>query len=130
MNLQQPSPPGGGALSLWCAGLLERLKHALGSLDDTNIVSVSAAKLTGSIDPGAVPVNGAEVTIDGASVTVKSGDAVIFRASSDGDIYIGSADGAEYIRLFGGHITMRVSEISCAALTAETINGARQETGS
>ena len=122
MKLQQPMPPSGGALSKWCASLTERLKHALESLDDGNIISLSASKLTGGIDPSSVPISGAGVSIGVGGITVSCGGDVIFRASPDGEIYLGNTDGTEYVKLENGHISICADTIDCAVLTAGTIN--------
>lgn len=123
MNLKQPTPPSGSILSSWCAGLNERLKNAFLSIEDENILSLSASKLIGSVDPNAVPISGVNVTIDANGITVMQDGATLFHAGPEGEIYIGNANGTEYVKLSGGHINIRAASIVCDTLDAGTING-------
>lgn len=123
MILQQPQPPAmsGTAgdterLGSWCASLAERLKHMLVNIDDANITGLSAEKLdSGSLRLDRVSLDGASVSLDSGSVTVRSGGGVIFSAGGSGELYIGSPDGSQYIKLSGGKLSICAESVICAS---------------
>lgn len=83
-----------GSFWIWAAGLVKNLRAVLYNLDDDNIKSVSASKLTGSIDLSSNPMYNDVLAV------------------SDGNFLLSNADGSQYIRLENGVLTIKANIIS------------------
>lgn len=124
MILQQQLPPpvNGTAddtarLSSWCASFAQRLKHTLINLDDSNITGMSAAKLdSGTVSLDRVALDGTSVSADAHSVTVRSGDSIIFSVNDSGSLYIGGPGGSQYVRLDGDSLSICADTIVCNSI--------------
>lgn len=111
MNLFYSMPPAEGGtkeLSRWCGGLLTELKRVLLRLDDTNIISLSAGKLTGNMGFGALELSD-------SSIKISREDGACFELSDDGEklsFTLSSADGDYYIKLFNNKLYIKCAELT------------------
>lgn len=138
MNLQYSMPPqitgsaaeDTAALSTWCGGLLSRLKKAIMSIEDGNILSVSADKLTdGNIGLSGTVIASETLAIDSDSITFtitdESGTKTMIRAAVTADsteFTVTSKSGTRYIRLSGGKLEIAADTISAQSIEADEIS--------
>ena len=91
MNITIPAPPeitGNNtedlkALSTWCTKLFMQLKRIIYTIDDTNIASVDASKVSGTLSLLDTAVQGTNIKI------------------GEGEFLVSTADGKEYLKLDG-----------------------------
>ena len=78
-----PPPPQKGSRDIprifdWCNTLRTELQRILRNIDDSNITSMSAAKLIGQIRPsaigGIISYDGNNLTITGGTITIQNSD--------------------------------------------------------
>lgn len=146
MNLQYSMPPqltgesaaDSAALSEWCGGLLTQLKKIIVNIEDSNIISVSADKLTG----GGISLSDTELTsgslvINDSSIsfvsTDESGTKVLIRlavTAGSTELTITSESGTRYIKMSGGKLDINADSITASSITAGEINADKMDISS
>lgn len=138
MNLQYSMPPqitgssaaDAAALSEWCGGLLTQLKKIIINLEDSNIISVSADKLTGGgISLSDTELSSGSLVIDESSITLMSADEnetkILIRlavTAGSTELTVTDESGKRYIRLSGGKLDINADTITAGEISAEKMN--------
>lgn len=138
MNLQYSMPPqitgssaaDAAALSEWCGGLLTQLKKIIINLEDSNIISVSADKLTGGgISLSDTELSSGSLVIDESSITLMSADEnetkILIRlavTAGSTELSVTDESGKRYIRLSGGKLDINADTITAGEISAEKMN--------
>lgn len=138
MNLQYSMPPqitgssaaDAAALSEWCGGLLTQLKKIIINLEDSNIISVSADKLTGGgISLSDTELSSGSLVIDESSITLMSADEnetkILIRlavTAGSTELTVTDESGKKYIRLSGGKLDINADTITAGEISAEKMN--------
>lgn len=138
MNLQYSMPPqitgssaaDAAALSEWCGGLLTQLKKIIINLEDSNIISVSADKLTGGgISLSDTELSSGSLVIDESSITLMSADEnetkILIRlavTAGSTELTVTDESGKRYIRLSGGKLDINADTITAGTITAGEIS--------
>lgn len=138
MNLQYSMPPqitgssaaDAAALSEWCGGLLTQLKKIIINLEDSNIISVSADKLTGGgISLSDTELSSGSLVIDENSITLMSADEnetkILIRlavTTGSTELTVTDESGKRYIRLSGGKLDINADTITAGEISAEKMN--------
>ena len=138
MNLQYSMPPqitgssaaDAAALSEWCGGLLTQLKKIIINLEDSNIISVSADKLTGGgISLSDTELSSGSLVIDESSITLMSAGEnetkILIRlavTAGSTELTVTDESGKRYIRLSGGKLDINADTITAGEISAEKMN--------
>ena len=118
------------ALSEWCGGLLTQLKKIIINLEDSNIISVSADKLTGGgISLSDTELSNGSLVIDESSITLMSADEnetkILIRlavTAGNTELTVTDESGKRYIRLSGGKLDINADTITAGEISAEKMN--------
>lgn len=118
------------ALSEWCGGLLTQLKKIIINLEDSNIISVSADKLTGGgISLSDTELSSGSLVIDESSITLMSADEnetkILIRlavTAGSTELTVTDESGKRYIRLSGGKLDINADTITAGEISAEKMN--------
>ncbi len=108
-DLRLPSPVGGtnrtGIFALYdsLCSLIKNLKVILLNLDDSNITSLSASKLTGVINTSATPLSGGSVVC------------------GPGYFKLANADGTQYVELSENNIYICVKSVFAETVNANSV---------
>lgn len=118
------------ALSEWCGGLLTQLKKIIINLEDSNIISVSADKLTGGgISLSDTELSSGSLVIDESSITLMSAGEnetkILIRlavTAGSTELTVTDESGKRYIRLSGGKLDINADTITAGEISAEKMN--------
>lgn len=141
MNIQYSMPPqlsgraseDAAALNTWCGGLLTHLKKVALNIEDSNILSISADKLTGGTVPlSETVIESGNMIIDSNSITLintdETGTKTLIRAAvtaGSTELLVTDESGSRYIRMSGSKLDINADSITADSLTATnmTVSG-------